>query len=109
MNLTLLPIYNTFTEETSKTSHSISSVESSELESMREDLLKASKTLTRACEMKLEHLSSLDIKELKDIAKVILDLQSTYFSKPEVVVNNYQQNISNTQLNFFKSIMKDEI
>lgn len=79
------------------------------LSAMREELLNASYTLTKACEAKLAGVDSLEYKELKALADIIKDLQNAYFGRPEVVVQNIQNNISNTQLNFFKSIMQNEI
>lgn len=79
------------------------------LTAMREELLSASYTLTKACEAKLASAESLEYKELKALADIIKDLQNAYFGRPEVVVQNIQNNISNNQLNFFKSIMQNEI
>lgn len=80
-----------------------------ELERMKDDLLKASRALTKACESYLTPHSDLSLKDIRTLSQVITNLNNAYFGKSEVVVNNYQQNISNTQLNFFKSIQQDEI
>lgn len=107
MQLLYIPICNSIDYEIEPVSNETQ--EKTQLEQMKEDLLKASQTLTRACEIRLSSYTDLDLKEIRTLSQIILDLQNTYFGKPEVVVNNYQQNISTNQLNFFKSILKDEV
>lgn len=108
MDLNYVTIYNSLDEEIGTPPAEVNE-NNTILEKMKSDLLKASVVLTQVCELQLAKVETLDIKTIKDIAKIILDLQSVHFGKSEVVINNYQQNISNTQLNYFKSICKDEI
>lgn len=52
---------------------------------------------------------SMDTKEIKDLAKLVLDIQRAFFGSNDITINNIQNNISQTKLNYFKSSLKDEI
>lgn len=79
-------------------------------EQIKQSLETAAVTLSKFCASELANgISSMDIKEIKDLSKMLIDLQRAFFGNEGVTVNNIQQNISNTQLNFFKQSLKNEI
>lgn len=79
-------------------------------EQIKQDLETAAVALSKFCASELANgISSMEIKEIKDLSRMIIDIQRAFFGNEGVVINNIQQNISNTQLNFFKQSLKNEI
>lgn len=79
-------------------------------EQIKQDLETAAVALSRFCASELANgISSMKIKEIKDLSRMIIDIQRAFFGNEGVTINNIQQNISNTQLNFFKQSLKNEI
>lgn len=84
----------------------------SKMDKLNADLQEQAQTIILTCKAKLAASGEdIDIAELKEIAKISIDLQKAFFSEKSaaVQINNVQQNISNTQLNYFKGIMRTEI
>lgn len=82
------------------------------MEKLNTDLQEQAATILQTCKVKLNTKGEdMDLFELKDIAKITLDIHKAFFSDKSsaVTINNVQQNISNTQLNHFKGIMRTEI
>lgn len=79
-------------------------------EQIKEDLQTAARALSKFCAERLQsEISYMEIKELKDLAKIAIDLQRAFFGSSDVTINNVQQNISQTNLQMFKQSIRDEI
>lgn len=79
-------------------------------EQIRDDLQTAARALSKFCAERLQsEISYMEIKELKDLAKIAIDLQRAFFGSSDITINNVQNNISQTQLQMFKQSIRDEI
>lgn len=79
-------------------------------EQIRDDLQTAARAISKFCAERLQtEISYMEIKELKDLAKIAIDLQRAFFGSSDITINNVQNNISQTQLQMFKQSIRDEI
>lgn len=87
-------------------------ISASTLDTLSDDLKGVATSIVSICKLKIqEQGEDMDIATLKEVAKVALDVQKAFYDNKQtnVQVNNIQNNISNTQLNYFKGIMRNEI
>lgn len=79
-------------------------------EQIKEDLQTAARALSKFCAERLQsEISYMEIKELKDLAKIAIDLYRAFLGSSDITINNIQQNVSQTQLQMFKQSIKNEI
>lgn len=82
----------------------------SKSDELKQNIENAASLIARVASERLAHeIHGMDIKEIKDLAKLVLDIQRAFFSSSDITINNVQNNISQTNLNFFKSSLRDEI
>ena len=81
-----------------------------EVDKVKTNLETATSSIAEYCANQLIHLDSLEFKEVKELAKIVLDITRTLYPQNQITINNNTiQNISNTQLNYFKQGLKNEI
>lgn len=79
-------------------------------EQLRDDLRTAALAISKFCADRLNNeIDYMETKELKDLAKLAIDLQRAFFGSSDITINNVQQNISQTHLQMFKQSLRDEI
>lgn len=79
---------------------------------LNEDLRQVASNIVKICKIKINNDGEdMDLATLKEVSKIALDVQRAFFDNKQtnVQVNNNIQQISNTQLNYFRGLLQDEI
>lgn len=79
---------------------------------LSEELQQVASNIVQICKIKVNNNGEdMDLAMLKEVSKITIDVQRAFFDNKQtnVQVNNNIQQISNTQLNHFRGLLRDEI